>query len=196
MVGARGQGGRREPLRARAGAVPRHVPSLARAAEADDRDGAGRAASRAASMLAWCCDLIVASRRRVLRDPVVKMGIPGRGVLRAPVRAAAARSPRNSCSGRQATTRRARSRSAWSTVSSFGADCSKKRRSALARSIGEMPRFALGARQAGGQPRARIGWACATRWTRPTRCTTSGTRTTRSPRRTTSPGRIPKSMKK
>ncbi len=36
-------------------------------------------------MLAWVCDLIVASDDAFFSDPVLRMGIPGGGVLRAPV---------------------------------------------------------------------------------------------------------------
>ena len=43
-----GQAGRSAPVRPRVGGVPGHVPALARAAEADDRHGAGRVRRRRA----------------------------------------------------------------------------------------------------------------------------------------------------
>ena len=49
-------------------------------------------------MLAWVCDLIVASDDAFFADPVVRMGIPGVEYFAHPVGSGAARSPRRCCS--------------------------------------------------------------------------------------------------
>ena len=76
LVGPHRQGRRRPALRPRVGGLPGHVPALARAAQADDRDGAGRL-HRGRADAGLVVRLIVASDDAFFSDPVVRMGIPG-----------------------------------------------------------------------------------------------------------------------
>jgi enoyl-CoA hydratase len=87
VVGSHQQARRRAAVCPRAGGVPGHVPPLARHPQAHDCHGAGRCV--AGLMLAWVCDLIVASD-----DFSGSRGAHGHsrcGVLRPRSRAASAR---------------------------------------------------------------------------------------------------------
>ena len=99
-----------------AGGLPRHVPAVARAAQADDRAGAGRVHRRRPdARLGLRPDR--RRRRRVLRRPGGADGHPRRRVLRPPLGDGPAAAPRSSSSSASGSTPRARSSSAWSTGS-------------------------------------------------------------------------------
>ena len=116
VVGPRRASRSGEPLRPRAGGLPRHVPALARTAQADDRHGAGRLHRRRAD-----AGLVLRPdhrrRRRLLRR---SGGADGHSrassTSRTPGRWARA-SPRSSCSSASASTPRGPASSAWSTGS-------------------------------------------------------------------------------
>ena len=175
MVGPRRQAGRRPAVRPRDGGLPRHVPALAGDPEADHRDGAGRVhRGRADARVGVRPDRGV--RRRVLRRSGGADGHPGRRVLRAPVGARPARSPRSSCSPATGSPRSAPTSWAWSTGSCRATSWSARR----SRSPdGSPPCPGSGwrsPRRRSTRPRTR--WACAPAWTRCSACTTSRTRTT------------------
>jgi enoyl-CoA hydratase len=76
-------------------------------------------------MLAWICDLIIASEDAFFQDPVVRMGIPGVEYFAHACRRA---SPRNSCFWANACPQPAPIHSAWSTRSCRAMSCAPKSR--------------------------------------------------------------------
>ena len=83
-LGPRGQAGRRQPLGTRVRGLPRHVPPVARGAQAGDRDGA-RGLHRGWPDAGLVLRLHRGERRRLLLRPGGEDGDPRRRVLRPPV---------------------------------------------------------------------------------------------------------------
>ena len=130
-------------------------------------------------MLAWVCDLIVAADDAFFADPVVKMGIPGVEYFAHPLRDEPAPVAKEFLFLGERMTADARATQIGMVNRVVPRDA-LERRDARARDAHRRRCRASGWRSRRRRStRPRTAWACATRWTRPSRCTTSRTPTTR-----------------
>ncbi len=126
-------------------------------------------------MLAWVCDLIVASDDAFFSDPVVRMGIPGVEYFAHPWVLGTRFAKEILYTGDRFSAQRAYEVGMVNRV--VPREELESETLALAARIAEMPRF--GSRSPSVRSTsARTRWACATAWTRCSACTTSPTPTT------------------
>jgi len=139
-------------------------------------------------MLAWVCDLIVASEDAFFADPVVKMGIPGVEYFAHPWVLGPRFAKEVLFTGGRFGAERAYQVGMVSRV--VPREELETVTFELAGQIGQMPRFGL-RWPSGRSTSARTRWGCGRGWIRCSGCTTWRTRTTRKCRATRWPGSMP-----